>query len=291
MTQCNLKSIRKVTLFGAVVNILLSILKVTVGFLSNTQSLIADGVHSLSDLFTDCVILIGAKFWEAPPDSKHPYGHGRIETLINLLISIILGIVAIGIGWKAVFSINQSHSSSLGKSALIISIISIVSKELLYHLTISVGIKTKTKALVANAWHHRSDALSSIPVLLAVIGNYFFPQIYYFDHIAAIIIMVMLLRVSWDISKPCLEEILETHSEKLIEEEIINISKNFPEIKEIHNIYYRKMGKNVIINLHMLVKSDTNILNAHNIAKKLKQEIIKNNESVIEVSIHIEPKE
>jgi divalent metal cation (Fe/Co/Zn/Cd) transporter len=103
--------------------------------------------------------------------------------------------------------------------------------------------------------------------------------------------MVMLLRVSWDISKPCLEEILETHSEKLIEEEIINISKNFPEIKEIHNIYYRKMGKNVIINLHMLVKSDTNILNAHNIAKKLKQEIIKNNESVIEVSIHIEPKE
>ena len=185
--------IRRVVLYGALVNVLLSVLKVSVGIFSHSQALIADGIHSLSDLLTDCAIFVGAKYWNTPPDKAHPYGHGRLESLINICIGVVLGIVALGIGWQSLTSIDKSSSMAPGWWAFAVAIISIILKEGLFRWTAAKGKNIRSRALVASAWHHRSDALSSLPVAIAIFCTHIFPDILFLDNIAAMIVSVMIL--------------------------------------------------------------------------------------------------
>lgn len=168
--------IRKATWIGSIANIILAVVKITIGKLTNSQALIADGVHSFSDLVTDAAILIGAKFWTAPADKEHPYGHGRFETLTNIFIGILLAFVGIGIGWESLHSISQEQHNSPSLLAFGAAVASIVVKEILYRWTVIQAKKVNSRALFANAWHHRSDALSSLPVAIAVIANYVVPD-------------------------------------------------------------------------------------------------------------------
>jgi cation diffusion facilitator family transporter len=157
------REVRRVTLWGLVVNLGLSAAKFIFGIVGASQALVADGVHSLSDLVTDVAVLVGAGFWSAPADAEHPHGHGRIETLITSAIGIVLGGVGVGLGYRALLSLHEAHASQPGWSAFVVACLSIVAKEFLYRWTVHVGKRVKSSAAVANAWHHRSDALSSVP--------------------------------------------------------------------------------------------------------------------------------
>ncbi len=157
--------IQRITLIGLIANILLSIVKFIIGFFGNSQAVIADALHSFSDTTSDFVILFGVKYWTAPPDEDHPYGHQKIESFITIMIGFILIIVAGGIGYGGISSLLDDSRSHPGWVAIIGPLISIVLKEILFKITYKVGLEINSSSLKANAWHHRTDALSSIPVL------------------------------------------------------------------------------------------------------------------------------
>ena len=185
--------VRRVTLWGLVVNLALAGVKFVFGVVGSSQALVADAVHSLSDSFTDLAILIGAGFWTAPADADHPHGHGRIETLIACVIGITLGSVGVGLAYRAVWTLHAEHAAIPGWSAFLAACASIAAKEFLYRWTVAVGKRVKSSALVANAWHHRSDALSSLPVAVAVLGTRIQPGWVFLDHIAAVIVSVLIV--------------------------------------------------------------------------------------------------
>ena len=283
------RKIRNVTLMGAIVNIILAGAKITVGSSANNSALIADGIHSMSDLVTDAAVLLGSKFWSKDADSEHPYGHGRIETLVSLAIGALLCLVAFEMAWKAIEGFfNPSHNAP-SWLAFIVALISIISKEAIYNVTVRVGRQVKSSAVMANAWHHRTDALSSIPVAIAVVGMKVFPSFLYFDQIATLLVCGMLVKAAWDIAYPCIEEIMETQKNVDINKDIAEIKRKFPEIKEIHKIRVRKVGSVLFVEMHMLFDSDMSILAAHSLTDEVKSALLSRNASLGDVIIHIEP--
>lgn len=283
--------IRRITLYGALVNVLMSIIKVSVGLISHSQALVADGIHSVSDLVTDFAVFVGAKYWNAPPDKAHPYGHGRLESVINIGIGILLFAVAIGLGWNSLKSIGDTHSSPPGWDCFWVAIICIVAKEVLFRWTAAKGKAIKSRALVANAWHHRSDALSSVPVAVAVLGAHLLPDMLYLDHLAAVIVTVMILKAAWDIMAPSFKEIMESAAGQELENKIIEMGKHYQKINEIHAIRSRRVGSAVLVDFHMLVKPDMTVEKAHLISGELKTAIMEQDNEIADVIIHIEPYE
>ena len=287
--KINAQRIIHATIVAVFVNTILAITKIIVGTIANSRSLVADGVHSFSDLITDISIIIGAKYWNSPTDKCHPYGHGRVETIIILFIGIVLTLTSIGIGKNAIITITEPHNLSLEGSVLTLALLSIISKEILYRWTALMGQRIRSKALVANAWHHRSDAISSIPVAAAYIFKLFFHNMQFLDNIAALFVAAMLLKIALKISCPCLCELVETRMEIELENRIINESKKFSNIKEIHKIRCRRMGKAIFVDLHMLVNPTTTVQNAHELATLFKYHLVKLENNVLDVLIHIEP--
>jgi len=272
-----------------IVNILLSILKVVVGILACSQSLVADGFHSISDLISDAVILVGSKFWLSPPDQTHPYGHGRIETIVNVIIGVLLGGVGIGIGWNAIKTLGVTHLAPPGWVAFYVAVVSIISKELIYRITVFEGRRINSSAVIANAWHHRSDAFSSIPVAVAVIGSKINPDLLYLDHIAALIVTAMILKAACSIIVPSIRELTESCSDHSLEERIILLGKKIPEIKEIHKIRSRHVGSSILMDMHLLFEPKMSIEEAHTIAESFNKKILNSENNLAEVIIHIEP--
>ena len=163
LTSHQVYQVKVVTWIGMLVNILLSIFKIIAGYFGRSQTILADGFHSLSDTASDVAIIVGVSYWCAPPDESHPHGHQRIETIITQFIGIGLLVVAVGISYKAIVTLHEMHSKPPDMIALIAALVSIFSKEVLYHWTVFVGKRIQSSSVVANAWHHRSDAFSSIP--------------------------------------------------------------------------------------------------------------------------------
>lgn len=222
MSDVPLKLIHKATWVGSIANVALALLKITVGKVTGSQALIADGVHSFSDLVTDTAILIGSRYWTAPADKEHPYGHGRFETLTNIFIGVILAIVGIGIGWDSINSIGNEAKTNPGMLAFGAAVASILVKEILYRWTVVQAKKINSRALHANAWHHRSDALSSLPVAIAVIANYFVPDLHYLDQVAALLVTAMILKAAFEILWPAIMEITEAEADSDIEKKFNN---------------------------------------------------------------------
>lgn len=286
-----LYQIRKITVIGAIINIILSVSKILVGYLSFSQALIADGIHSLSDLISDGAVLIGSKYWGDEPDKKHPYGHGRIETLVTLGIGIALAVVAIGMIRESLLAINEVRANTPGVLALVVALVSVLSKEIIYRWTIKVGKKVNSRALIANAWHHRTDAFSSIPVAVAVIGIWIFPQLTYLDNIAAILVSLMLIKAAWDIASPCISEIMEEHDYNEIDNKVVQITESMPNIYDAHNIKTRRVGMLIFVEMHILVDGNMTVSSSHQLADKIEEELKKMNNQIYEVTIHIEPKD
>lgn len=281
--------VRSVTWRGAGVNLMLAAVKTGAGVLTGSQALLADGFHSLSDLLTDGAVIIGSRFWSADYDEKHPYGHRRIETLITLFIAAVLAVAACGIGWNALTTLHDEHKSMMEMPVFLIAVLSIATKEILYRWTLRKGSETGSSALIANAWHHRSDALSSVPVALAAVAGYFFPDLNYFDHVAALIISAMLLKASWDIAVPCINEVLDVQADIGLSAVLEEIRKAEPEICEFHKIRSRHCGSAVFVDLHMLVKPEMTVADSHALTRKVERNLKDACPAVKDVTIHVEP--
>lgn len=285
------RQVKVVTWTGMVINLGLSGFKVAAGIVGNSQAIVADGVHSLSDLVTDAAVLIGFKYWCAPPDETHPHGHRRIETLVTMLIGALLAAVAAGIGYNAVTTLMEPHSGPPRLIALIAALASIFSKEALYQWTVLVGRRAQSSAVIANAWHHRSDALSSIPAALAVAGARFLPDWYFLDHVGAIVVSVFILQAAWKISWPALKELTDWGADPEDCRRIEHTALATPGVIEVHKIRTRQSGPGLIVDLHVLVHADLTVAQGHDITTEVKRRLMDEGPNVIDVITHLEPPE
>ncbi|MBC8519055.1 MAG: cation transporter [Gammaproteobacteria bacterium] len=279
---------RRATLIGGVINLLLSIIKMVIGIIGNSQALVADGVHSLSDLISDVMVLYATKHGGKDADDNHPYGHGRIETIITVAVGILLIAVAIGISADAIDRLfHPEQLSSPGIIVLFAALVSILAKEGLYHYTLRVATQIRSNLLRANAWHHRSDALSSIVVLVGVMGT--MSGLEYLDAIAAIGVSLMVAKAGVELSRESIEELIDTG---LKQEEIDTIKQTIQGVEGVramHRLRTRKMGANAIIDVHILVDPKLSVSEGHHIADRVESKLYEQIEDISDVTIHIDP--
>ncbi len=288
-TDDHIVMIRKVTWGGMLVNIFLSCIKFIVGYLGSSQAVIADAVHSLSDMSTDIAVILGVRFWSAPPDRNHPYGHQRIEALVTISIGLALVSVAAGLGYNSISTIHHGHVQGTELIAVIGPVLSILIKEALYRWTIKIGNEVKSGAVIANAWHHRSDALSSIPALIAVVVSALYPDWGFVDHIGAVIIAVFILKVAWDIIDPALKELIDTGVSAKTQQTINNLALQVKGVLSAHAIRTRKLGSRLHVDLHILVDPELSVRTGHEISENVKQHLIQYGPDVFDVVVHLEP--
>lgn len=228
--------VRKVTWVGLLINITLTGIKFAAGYFGRSQALIADAIHSLTDTTTDVAVIAGSHFWSRPPDESHPYGHRRLETLVTVFIGLMLAAAGIGIGWDAISTLHEKDSSPPGWIAMLAAMISILTKEILYRWTVLAGKRVKSPALAANAWHHRSDAISSLPVLVAVGGALIFPSWSFLDHVGAVVVSIFIMHAALKIIWPGISELVDAGAPQDIQRKITNIACNNPGVQEVHKL-------------------------------------------------------
>ena len=288
------REIRKVTWWGAAVNITLTIAKLLAGVFGRSAAMVADGVHSLSDLLTDAIVLIFTHISSKGKDRDHSFGHGKFETMATLIISVILIIVGAKLMEGGIRSIidaaNGKDLPKPGYIALIAAIVSIILKELLYQWTAKVGRKTNSPAVTANAWHHRSDALSSIGALLGIGGAIILGDKWtILDPIVSCCISIAIIIVAIKISLPSLAELLDTALPEDIEKEIISTASSVPGVKDIHELKTRRNGISFIIIAHIVVNPEISIVEAHDISTAVESALKDRFGNESQISIHIEP--
>ncbi len=282
--------VRRVTWIGLIANILLSGIKFLAGILGDSQALMADAVHSLSDTITDVAVILGSFFWSEPPDQCHPHGHQRIETMVTIVIGTVLLLAGAGVGWHAVTTLHQEDAgTSPGPIALVVAAISLVTKEILFRWTDRAGKQVKSSALRANAWHHRLDAISSIPVFLAVAGSMLFPNLTFLDHVGALIVSIFIIQASFKILVPGFGELLEAGASPKTLEEIKSLVQNHPGVIEIHQLRTRYLGSTLRIDFHLVVDGELTIKQGHDIAEQIKTDLISRLPDLADAIIHIEP--
>lgn len=283
------RAVQHVTVWGLISNLALSAMKFVTGLLAHSQALVADGVHSLSDSATDIAILIGAPIWSAPADAEHPYGHGRIETLITAFIGLVLGVVGIILIYNAIATFEAPHQKNPGWAAFVVACVSIVLKEFLYQWTVRVGKKYRSTALMANAWHHRSDGLSSLPVALVVLGTKIHPSWTFLDHLGAIVVSLLILQAAWRIVWPALKQLADSGATLTEQNELYALVSGIDGVKDVHALRTRHIGPGLQVDLHLQVDPDLSVRDGHNLAGLVKSKLLTQGRDVVDVLIHIEP--
>jgi len=281
------KQIRSVTNLGIVVNVALSIVKVTIGLLFGSIALVADGIHSISDMATDFAVLLGVYFGSKEPDRSHPYGHGRVETFSAGFIAMVLVFVGSAMIYYAAVDIAKGKVTDFHVAVLIVAIVSIIVKELLYRVTKEIAIKSHSPALYANAWHHRSDALSSVAVLIGFISLK--AGFDYGDQIAAIAVGLMVILVGIRVAGDCLRELTEGAVDQGTIEHIENIINANSSIRQWHKLRTRMVGREVFLDLHIVVDPDLNVTTAHEISENLENTLHEQITRPVNITVHIEP--
>ena len=284
------RQVKRITWIGLGLNVLLTVLKLVAGVVGHSQAMIADAVHSVSDFGTDLVLLLGIRAWSKPRDERHPFGHERIETVIALFMGIFLALIGGWIAYDSLRGIEQEHLIRPGIIALIAAGVSIICKEIMYRWTMHVGRKTSSMALKANAWHHRSDALSSLPAGLAVLGAILLPGDWAFlDHIGALVVCVFLFHAAYKIIVPAVLELLDTVPKSHVFDELSQIIADTPGVLLVHKIRARSAGASVLTDAHIEVDPDISVTAGHNIAEQVKQRVLEQLSEVAEITIHVEP--
>lgn len=283
--------VKRISWIGLAGNLILSALKFAAGVLGNSQALVADAVHSLSDSITDISILIGVRFWSQPPDERHPHGHWRIESLVTVFIGLVVAAAAIGLAYRALTTFHQTEIYPPGRIALVAAIISIFANELLYRWTVSVGKRIKSAALIANAWHHRSDGFSSIPAAVAVAGAIIVPKWAYLDRIGALIVSVFILYAALDIVRPALEQLVDTAAPAEAGSQIGQVVMATAGVEEVHAIRTRHIGPGLQVDLHIRVDGSLTVEEGHDISENVRQRLIRKGPHVFDVLVHVEPRE
>lgn len=288
------KTIYRVTIIGSIGNFLLLIFKFVAGILGHSAAMIADAVHSLTDFITDAIVIIFVKISAKPSDKEHDYGHGKYETLATVIISIILFFVGAAILYKSIMEIlKYLHGEELqqpGMIALIAAILSIVVKEGLYRYTKYNAKKIESTVMEANAWHHRSDALSSIGTAVGIAGAIFFGvKGRVLDPLAAALVSFLIMGVAYKLLKPCLGELLETSLPEEEENRIIDAIKSVKNVYDPHNLRTRRIGSYASVEVHVRMNSEMTVRESHEITREIEARIkdIVGEKSF--VSIHVEP--
>lgn len=289
--------IQRVTWIGFFSNILLAITKFLAGVFGHSQVLIADAVHSMSDLATDIAVLVGSRYWDQPADNEHQYGHAKLETLITLLIGSALGIVgyelisnAIMILYDMIFG-NHETTALPNVWALSAAIFSILLKEWLFHITASAGKKAHSTATVANAWHHRSDALSSIPAALAVGATLVLGEKYAFlDPIGTIVVGLMIFYTAFLIIRPTFNSLLDASGGADLTNKINNAVLSIDGVQGVHKIRTRPLGAYLYgVDLHIQVDPNMNVRDAHVLSHYIKNELRSKFPDIVDTTVHVEP--
>lgn len=284
------KEVLRVTLIGSAFDFILGVAKIIGGFISTSTALIADGVHSLSDLFTDFIVIYAAKHSHREADEDHPYGHGRIETLATVALGLALLAVAIGIAWDAVTRLFQPDRLwHPGYLALALASFSIVTKEALFHYSMGIARKYRSNMLKANAWHSRTDAISSVIVVIGIIGS--MAGLNYLDAIAAIGVAVMIVKISWDLTWHSVRELIDTGLEperiSAIRESILNVDG----VTALHILRTRRMGSDALVDVHIQVSPTISVSEGHHISETVRARVIQEIDEVADVMVHIDPED
>ena len=289
------KKIEKVTLWGSFVNLVLLVFKFVAGFVGNSGAMIADAVHSLSDFVTDIIVLLFVNISSKPKDESHEYGHGKYETLATSVIGIILLCVGFGLFWESFsriwnFFVNDVLLEEPGYIALVAAVASIVVKEALYQYTIRVGKQVNSQAVVANAWHHRSDAFSSIGTMIGIGGAILLGENWrILDPLAALVVSIFIVRVSLLLLYPAINDLLEVSLPKETEQHIIAIIMENPHVSKPHNLYTRRIGNTIAIEAHIRVDGSVSVRTAHEWTREIEQKLRVCFGEKTHIMLHVEP--
>jgi len=281
---------RRVTLIGSFIDFTLGVAKIVVGYIGNSQALIADGIHSFSDLLTDGLVLFAVKHGSREADEKHPYGHGRIETLTTVILGVALVAVAIGIAYDA--TLRLMHPELLphpGWLALSVACISVAAKEGIYHYTLRTAEKFNSNLLRANAWHSRSDAISSVIVVVGVLGS--MGGLTYLDAVAAIGVGIMVAKIGVDLAWHSIQELIDTAMEPEQIEQIQTAIQSVDGVQALHMLRTRRMGSDGLVDVHILVNPKISVSEGHRISDTVRAQIIRDVDDVTDVMVHIDPED
>jgi len=281
------RKIRSITLWGVLLNIFLMALKLVSGVLIRSSALIADGIHSLSDLATDFVVLIGARLSSRPADKTHPYGHGKLDTIASILIALVLLVISFGLIWSAGLAIYQSKHNYPGYMLLVVAFVSVVSKEILFFITRRISRITQSTLLYANAWHHRSDSLSSLAVLIGgVVGLLGWGHA---DQVATIVVGFMIIGVAGKILFDGLIELSEHSADSESIQKIEDVLSKEEGISSWHALRTRKLGAELFIDVHVLVDPALSVQKSHDISMEIEAKIKKELSNPSNILVHVEP--
>ena len=284
----------KVTIIGSICNFCLLIFKFTAGIVGQSAAMIADAVHSLSDFITDIIVLVFVHIAGKPQDKDHDFGHGKYETLATAIIGAVLFFVGFGIFWngaKSVWGVIQGQKiEAPGTIALYAALISIVLKEALYWYTKIAGEKMKSKSVVANAWHHRSDAFSSIGTAAGIGGAILLGDKWrVLDPIAAIVVSFFIIKVAYKLFKPCIDELIEKSLSDEVEQEITDVLLSFPEVSSPHNLRTRQIGNNCAVDVHVRMDGNMTVEQSHAVTREMEKKLKDLLGKDAFISIHVEP--
>lgn len=285
-----------VTLVGSVVNIVLTVFKILAGIMGRSTAMIADGIHSLSDLLSDIIVIVFVKISSKGRDKNHDYGHGKFETFATLIISLMLIVVAAnlmsgGIG-KIKAILGGEQVSSPGMIAFWAAMASIVFKEALYHYTIIQGKALNSPMMIANAWHHRSDAMSSIGSLIGIGGAIFLGNKFVIlDPVTGCVISIFIFVMAVRMSVPAIKELLDVSLPDEVEDRIEATAKTIPGVIELHELKTRREGPGIIMEGHLVLHSGISLKEAHNISKKVEESLRKEFGPETQISLHLEPED
>lgn len=288
------KEIYRVTLAGSLINLLLVIFKFVAGVLGNSAAMVADAVHSLSDFVTDVVVIVFVRISNKPQDKGHDYGHGKYETLATALIGIVLLAVGAGIFWNAFGDIRAVWRGETlqapGMLAFWAAVLSVALKEAAYQFTVRAGRRSGSQAVVANAWHHRSDAFSSVGTALGIGGAILLGERWHvLDPVAAVIVSVFIMKVSLGLLRPCVDELTEKSLPDEVESEIVRIAQRVEGVSGIHNLRTRRIGNHYAIEMHIRMDGRLTLFEAHDRASQVEQGLRKKYGADTHLGIHVEP--
>lgn len=278
---------KKITWLGAYSNLLLAIIKIIAGWFGRSHALVADGFHSLADLLTDALVLMASHYGSRKADIDHPYGHQRIETAATLFLALILILTGLGIAYDSFQHLLAKHFERPADYVLAIVILSIVIKEALYQYTSHIGKQIKSNLIVANAWHHRSDAAASLVVLIGVIGALFGYE--YWDSVAAMIVGFTIVKMGCGLGWSSVRELVDTGVPEELLEEIRATILSVPGVLAVHQLRTRCMADTILVDAHVLVRPRLSVSEGHYISSKVHETLLEKFHQVGDVTIHVDP--
>ncbi|HKJ10043.1 MAG TPA: cation diffusion facilitator family transporter [Gammaproteobacteria bacterium] len=284
------RATRRVTLVGAVVNLVLAVAKILFGIVGQSQALVVDGVHSLSDLASDAMVMFAAKHANRDADEDHPYGHGRIETVATVVLGVFLILIGIGLGYDAGERLFRpqllTHPAAF---TLLVALLSVFAKEGLYHYTTAVARRVRSSLLHANAWHHRSDAISSVIVVIGIGGT--LAGLPYLDSLAAVGVAFMIAKIGWDLSWHSLRELVDTALDAEQVAAIRQAIMSVDGVRALHMLRTRRSGGAALVDVHIIVDATLSVSEGHQIGEKVRTRLLGGFDEVTDVTVHIDPED